>query len=129
MVCVRRYPPETRPNLGLFDRQRDAGLLGFGFQCGSVNFLQRDHYDSAILFVCIRMSCFWFGRIARDLMWLIGIRSGFDWPESPSQAKHAFDDVIVAVERHMLAMVLDPTLVALPMISRMLNRSACARAS
>ncbi|EEQ55524.1 hypothetical protein BLIG_01262 [Bifidobacterium longum subsp. infantis CCUG 52486] len=20
-------------------------------------------------FVCIRMSCFWFGRIARDLMW------------------------------------------------------------
>ena len=31
----------------------------------------------------------------------------------PSQAKHAFDDVIVAVERHMLAMVLDPTLVAL----------------
>ena len=31
----------------------------------------------------------------------------------PSQAKHAFDDVIVAVERHMLVMVLDPTLVAL----------------
>ena len=41
---------KTRPNLGLFDRQRDAGLLGLGFQCGSVNFLQRDHYDSAILF-------------------------------------------------------------------------------